>query len=252
MFLNQTNTLASMGLEDFCLERGDEEKLQGKLWMYGQCGKKVYAAYVTDKPETLITETSHILGTERLKEIINLVEDQESDNTGFFFSQMYNLENKVVLLETESDLVRVGTFPSLKDLTQQMISLTEKYSLKYLEQKDRQEEKEYNPKTFMNKYLIPYLDAVTNHLTIEKLRFKQKLFEYGRTTNLPRSVVVDIQKITDVWENNTLEPKIKNSWLGLQLAFIKSCVEAQKDEREYANAARLKRERDHFASKHGI
>jgi hypothetical protein len=150
--------------------------------------------------------------------------------------------------------MNVGRFPKMKQLQEEIFSLSKIYSLVYTGQQEKKkiQQRQYNINQFMNEYLIPYLDAVTHNLKIEKPKAKQRLLDYAKTKNFPKQMKEDMQKITQVWENKQLDNKIRQAWVGMQVAFMNSYMKARTDEREYENTAKIKKERDDFAREHNI
>ena len=168
-----------MGIEEH-MERGNPKKLSGKVWVYGTIHKKIYATYMTDKPETILAETSSLIGTSNLVnelEALDQLVEEMIGHTGLFFSPLYCLENKIPLLETDTDLLCVGELRNMKKIQEEILTVSNIYSLiqKTQQKSAAKKQEQHNLPSFMNEYLIPYLDSVTQRLNDTQSR-KQKIF----------------------------------------------------------------------------
>jgi hypothetical protein len=154
------------------LEKGDENNLLGKLWIYSAGRRQAY--YYTDKPETVVSELSLHLGLDTALAVMDDLGQQiEGLYDGFSVSSVklpIKKDSIEFILTSECDVINLDDSRCPLPLDKQAVGQCNEYFELYdtqkkakLSSKVKKEEspgKEYDTTYFMKSFFIPFRTAL--------------------------------------------------------------------------------------------
>lgn len=228
------------------LEKGDENNLLGKLWIYSACRMQAY--YYTDKPETVVSELSSHLGLDSALAVMDdLGQHIEDMYDGFSVSSVKLLIKKdsiEFILSSECDVINLDDSGCNLSFDKQAIGQYNEYFELYNTQRRAKlnskvkrkcsAEKEYDTAYFMNSCFIPFrtaLETGDNKPCIISTR--KNLLKYSQGKKFSK----DVEEMLNISGHKSLD---KGEMLtGLGLYAIKIDYYMKED---FENAARIKRQ----------
>jgi hypothetical protein len=210
------------------LEKGDENNLTGKLWLYSEKHSKAF--YFTDKQESFVSEIGSILGMQSALNIVKAVKNRymgKDDITGFipvFETELpLDEDHKLNILASGCDVINLDTAgnQNRSALDLKVKSEFNHYFKLYVsqagnspaERQDKKTEDEpYRTEKFMNAYFIPFRTALELDYGESVLApAKANLLLYSEGKKFRQ----DAEKIVGISANNSLAKDKKLEGIGL-------------------------------------